>query len=158
MYNKTARTDRKFNKSRDWLYEEYVVKNRSLKEVASDCGLTSAGLKNALAKYGISKPKLEISISELEQYLEEGKSVEEICKIFKCQESSIYRRMKANGLTIHYKPDFKQYDDTNDELICSLYFDGFSPEEIGREIGVSRTSIKNHLIHYGITLRSYADA
>ena len=158
MYNKTPRTDRKFNKSRDWLYEEYVVKNRSLKEVASDCGLTGAGLKNALAKYGIMKLKMEIPVSELEQYLEEGKTVEEISKIFNCAETSIYRRMKANGLTIHYKPDFKQYDDTNDELICSLYLDGFSPEEIGKEIGTSRTSVKNHLTHCGITLRSYVDA
>lgn len=158
MYNKTPRTDRKFNKSRDWLYEEYVVKNRSLKEVASDCGLTSAGLKNALAKYGIVKPKLEIPISELAQYLEEGKSVEEISKIFNCQETSIYRRMKANNLTIHYKPDFKQYDDTNDELICSLYIDGMSPEEVGKVLGISRTSVKNHLTHCGVLLRSYADA
>ena len=44
MYNKTSRTDRKFNKSREWLYEEYVVKNRKREDVAKDCGLTVAGL------------------------------------------------------------------------------------------------------------------
>lgn len=158
MYNKIPRKDRKFNKSRDWLYEEYVVKNRSLDEVASDCGLTSAGLKNALAKYGIMKPKLELSVRELTKYLEEGKSVEEISKIFNCSENSIYRRMKANGLTIHYKPDYRQYDDTNDELICSLYLDGFSPEEIGKELGTSRTSVNNHLKRCGIPLRSHVEA
>ena len=139
MYNKTPRSDRKFNKTREWLYEEYVIKNRPRKEIAAECGLTLAGLKNTLDKYGISKPKLEIPISELEAYLEEGKSVDDICDIYHCNRSSVYRRMKENNLTIHYKPDFKQYDDTNDELICQLYLDGFStPARFRRAAGSSR--------------------
>lgn len=48
MYSKTPRTDRKFNKSRDWLYEEYVIKDRKRKDIAKECGLTVAGLQNTL--------------------------------------------------------------------------------------------------------------
>ena len=158
MYNKTSRTDRKFNKSREWLYEEYVVKNRKREDVAKDCGLTVAGLKNTLDKYGIYKPKFEVPVNELKQYLEEGKSVEEISKIMNCSETSIYRRMKANSLTIHYKPDFRQYDNTNDKQICDLYSKGLTPKEIGQILNISGPSVRIHLKHCGIHIRSYVEA
>ena len=35
IYNKTPRSDRKFNKTREWLYEEYVIKNKPRKEIAT---------------------------------------------------------------------------------------------------------------------------
>lgn len=158
MYNKTPRTDRKFNKSREWLYEEYVNKNRSLKEVASDCGLTSAGLKNALAKYNISKPKLEIPVSELEQYLSEGKSVDEIRAMYNCSRNAVYRLMRKHNLTINYSPDYKQYDSSKDELICSMYLDGISPVNIAKEVGLSRHTVMNHLKHCKIPLRTMSEA
>lgn len=158
MYNHISKTDRKLNKSREWIYNEYVVKGRKREEVARECGLTLAGFKSALSKYNIQKPKLEISIQELEQLLREGNSVEEIARRLNCSETSIYRRMAANNLTINYIPDYKQYDNRNDELICSLYLDGCSPENIGKELGISRTSVKNHLVHCGIHLRSYSEA
>lgn len=158
MYNKAPRSDRKFNKTREWLYEEYVIKNRPRKEIAAECGLTLAGLKNALDKYGISKPKLEIPISELEAYLEEGKSVDDICDIYHCNRSSVYRRMKENNLTIHYRPDFKQYDDTNDELICQLYLDGFSTTQIGKQFNMTHRTILNHLEHCGLNRRTLSQS
>ena len=158
MYNRVSRTDRRLNKSREWIYNEYVVKGRKREEVARECGLTLAGFKSALVKYNIKKPKLEISIQELEQLLQEGNSVEEIARRLSCSETSIYRRMNSNNLTINYIPDYNQYDSSHDKLICSLYLDGCSPEDIGKELGVSRTSVKNHLVHCGIPLRSYSEA
>ena len=158
MYNKAPRSDRKFNKTKEWLYEEYIIKNKSRKEIATECGLTLAGLKNTLNKYGISKPELEIPISELEAYLEEGKSVDDICDIYHCTRSSVYRRMKKNNLTIHYKPDFKQYDNTNDELICQLYLDGFSTTQIGKQFNMPHRTILNHLEHCGLNSRTLSQA
>ena len=158
MYNKTPRSDRKFDKTREWLYEEYVIKNRSRKEIAAECCLTLAGLKNTLDKYGILKPKLKIPISELGAYLEVGKSVDDICDIYHCKRSSVYRRMKENNLTIHYKPDFKQYDDINDELICQLYLDGFSTTQIGKQFNMSHRTVLNHLKHCGINRRTLSQS
>jgi len=158
MYNKTPKRDRKFNKTREWLYEEYIIKNRPRKEIAAECNLTLAGLKSTLNKYGISKPELEIPISELESYLEEGKSVDDICDIYHCNRSSVYRRMKENNLTIHYKPDFKQYDGTNDELICQLYLDGFSTTQIGKQFQMSHLAVINHLKHCGLNRRTLSQS
>ena len=42
------RSKRKFNKTREWVIEEYVNKNRSRKEVAEECGLTIGGFKSYL--------------------------------------------------------------------------------------------------------------
>lgn len=158
MYNKISRSDRKFNKTREWLYEEYVIKNRPRKEIAAECNLTLAGLKNTLNKYGISKPKLEISISELKKYLEEGNSVDDICDIYHCTRSSVYKRMRENNLTIHYKPDFKKYDDTNDELICQLYLDGFSTIQIGTQLNMTHGAVLNHLEHCGLNRRTLSQS
>lgn len=158
MYKRNSRTDRRFNKSREWLYTEYVTKNRSLKEVARDCGLTSAGLKSTLAKYNIRKPKLEIPVSELKQYLLEGKSVDGIRVIYNCSRNVIYRLMKKHNLTINYKPDYKQYDDNKDKLICAMYLDGISPKDIAKEVGLSHTAIINHLKHCNIPLRTMSEA
>lgn len=35
-----------------------------------------------------------------------------------------------NNLSINYNPDYKQYDDSNDETICSMYLDGYSTTDI----------------------------
>ena len=56
----------KFNKTKEWLIEEYLIKDRSRKEVASKCGLTIAGLKCVLTKFGIKKEKLVLTKDKLE--------------------------------------------------------------------------------------------
>lgn len=158
MYNRIPRKDRKFNKTREWLYEEYVVKNRSRKEIAEECGLTLAGLKSTLNKYGIYKPTIDIPIEELRRHLQEGKPVRELCKIFHCEETSVYRRMKANNLSINYKPDYRQYDDTNDEFICNSYLNKMSPKAIADALGISRLAVKTHLKHCNIPIRNAVEA
>lgn len=158
MDTKKQRNDRKFNKTREWLYNEYVVKDRSTIELAKECGLTRAGLKSALVKYNIRKPKLNISVSELKQYLDKGMTVKEISEKINCSWTLLYRIMKKNNLSITYVPDFSQYDDTKDKEICSLYLEGLTPDEIGIRVNLSRASVRNHLKHCGINLRSYVEA
>lgn len=152
--SKNLRKDRKFNKTTEWLYEEYVVKNRDRKDIAKECGLTEAGLKSLLSKYGIKKPKFEIPVGEIEQLLKDGNSVEFIANKFNCGETSIYRIMKKHGLITNYKPDYKKYNNSNDELICSLYLDGYSTPEIAKALNITHTSVINHLKHCGIKIRS----
>ena len=42
------RNKRKFNKTKEWLINEYIVNNRPRKEIAVECGLSEAGLKSLL--------------------------------------------------------------------------------------------------------------
>ena len=51
------RNKRKCTKSKEWIYEEYVIKNRKREDVAKDCGLTVSGFKSILIDYNIKKEK-----------------------------------------------------------------------------------------------------
>jgi hypothetical protein len=42
------RSKRKFNQTIELLINEYVINNRSRKEIAAECGLSEAGLKSLL--------------------------------------------------------------------------------------------------------------
>lgn len=74
----------RFNKTKEWLIEEYIVKNRSREEVAKECGLTIAGLKSVLLSLNIKKPKLTITKEVLENLVDKRYTVEDIANYFKC--------------------------------------------------------------------------
>lgn len=62
MFN-IKKINMKFNKTKEWLIEEYIVKNRKLADVANDCGLKPAGLRCVLSKFNIKKEKFTITKS-----------------------------------------------------------------------------------------------
>ena len=68
----------KFTKTKEWLEEEYVIKNRPRQEIADECGLTLAGLKSLLAKLNIKKEKLNIPKEKLESLVNQKLSHDEI--------------------------------------------------------------------------------
>ena len=63
------RSKRKFNKTREWVIEEYVVKNRPRKDVAKECGLTIGGFKSYLIEQKIVKDKNDITKESLEEQI-----------------------------------------------------------------------------------------
>lgn len=89
---------RKFNKSKEWLIEQYVIFDRSRKEIAAECGLSEAGLKSLLAEFKILKNKFTIDKKELENLVNQKLSVEKIAKQLNCSETSVYRYLKKYNL------------------------------------------------------------
>lgn len=146
----------KFNKTKEWLIEEYVIKNRSRKEVAQECGLTIAGLKSVLLKLGIKKEKTVIDDDEITRLVKEGKYVDDLAKIYKCSESTIYRKLQKLNLKIIAEPRLKeQYDSTLDSKIIKMYCDNkMSSTQIGEILGVSHTYILTHLKRNNINRRN----
>lgn len=63
---------RKFNKSKEWLIEQYVIFDRPRKEIAAECGLSEAGLKSLLAEFKILKNKFTIDKKEKLQALQKS--------------------------------------------------------------------------------------
>lgn len=148
----------KFNKSKEWLIEEYVIKGRSRKEVAIECGLSEAGLKSLLTKLDIKKEKLDISKEKIQELIESGKTHKEIEDLLNIGQTTLYRYLKKYNLEIKVHQQYDQYDDSNDELICALYLDGFSSVEIGKEFNISARTVLNHLDHCGLKRRSLVEA
>lgn len=149
--------NRKFNKTREWLYNEYINKNRGREEIAKECGLTIAGLKCILSRYNIKKEVKERPIANIKKLLLEGKTTKEISEILNCSRNTVYRVMKSENLHINYTPNYNNYDDSQDNLICSLYLDGYSTVEIAKAIGKTFTSVLNHLRHCNIPIRNYTE-
>lgn len=91
---------RKFNKTREWLIEQYVTLNRSREEIATECGLTVAGLKSVLIQLDVKKDKFEIKEKVLRDLVNSGKRVKEIQEILNVSQTSVYRALKKYNLTI----------------------------------------------------------
>lgn len=148
----------KFTKTKEWLIEEYVIKNRSQKEVAQECGLTVAGLKSLLIKWEIKKEKLSLPKEKLEELINQKLSHDEIEQILGIGQTTLYRYLRKYNLKILAEPRVtSQYDDSNDILICQLYQDGFSSTEIGKEFGISHKTVLNHLEHCGVPIRNASE-
>lgn len=146
--------DRKFDKTPEWLFNEYVIKDRTIAEIAKECNLTRAGLKSTLNKYNIRKPVFDRKETEIRNLLAAGKTTKEISELLNIGRTTIYRVMKKNNLEINYKPDFKKYNSSNDSIICSMYLDGFSTTEIAVQLNITAKSVGNHLRHCEIKVRN----
>lgn len=148
----------KFNKTKEWLVEEYVIKNRSRKEIASECGLSESGLKSLLLKLDIKKEILDVPKDKLEELINLKLDHTEIEKRLNISQTTLYRYLKKYNLSIIADIDRSQYDDSKDEIICQLYLDGFSTTEIGNELGISHKTVCSHLEHCGISRRTLSES
>lgn len=150
---------RKFNKSKEWLIEQYVILNRPRKEIAAECGLSEAGLKSLLAEFKIFKDKFTIDKKELEDLVNQKLSVEEIVQKLNCSQTSIYRYLRKYNLKILAEPKvYEQYDASNDAEICKMYNEGKSSTEIAKYFGLTHNTILHHLDHCGIKRRNGSES
>lgn len=149
----------KFNKTKEWLIEEYVIKNKSRKEVAENCNLTESGLKSLLIKWDIKKEKINIKESDFVEAVNKKLNAKELAQMFNCSLCTIYKYCKLYKVVILADPDIKnQYDDTNDEEICDLYLNGFSTTEIAKEFNTTHSTIIKHLEHCGVIRRTLSES
>lgn len=149
---------RKFNKTREWLIQEYIINDRPRKEIAEECGLTEAGLKSVLAKLDVKKEKFVIKEEVLKDLVNQLLSAEEIANKLNCGKTTVYRYLNKYNLSILAEPkEYEQYDSTNDEQICSYYMDGMSSTEIAKIFNTTHNTILNHLRHCEIPIRTLSE-
>lgn len=148
----------KFNKTKEWLEEQYVIKNRSRKDIALECGLSEAGLKSLLSKLDIKKEKLDLPKEKLENLIKQKLNHKQIESALNIGQTTLYRYLKKYDLQIEVEPDRSQYDDSQDPIICQLYLDGFSSTEIGKELNLAHGTVSKHLKHCGIEIRDLSEA
>ena len=158
VYNFKFTIMAKFTKTKEWLIEEYLIKGRSRKEIAAECGLSEAGLKSLLAKFEIKKEKLNISKEKLEELINQKLNHQEIEKILGIGQTTLYRYLKKYNLNILAETSSLKYDDTYDELLCQLYLDGFSTTDLSKEFKISHKTVINHLQHCGVPRRTLSEA
>lgn len=150
---------RKFNKTKEWLIEEYVNKNRSRKDVAKDCDLSESDLKSLLLEWKIEKNKLKLDVEYIKEQFENGVPIAKIGAFFGCREKPINRVINDLGLTrVKLKPNLNKYDSTNDELISSMYRDGLSSTIIAKYFNITHRTVLNHLTNCCIKRRTLIES
>ena len=149
---------RYFTKDRDWLYENYVIKGLTREQCAKEGNTTLANIKEYLRKWNIEKSKLIIKKEDLINYVNNGLTTKEISEIYKCHKGTINRYFKKYNIKNTNYEVYEQYDDTNDQEIIKLYNDGKSTVEISKIFNCSATSIRSHLKHNGIKMRTFAES
>ena len=79
--------------SRDWLYEQFIILNKFISEIAKEQGVAHSTILYFLKKFKIRKPKPKYQNKEWleEQYLTLGKSSREIAKEQGCNHWTILK-------------------------------------------------------------------
>lgn len=90
--------------NRDWLYEEYLVKNRTIKSISEEFHVSHQIIEKYLKRYGLRKVIIERmptpeEIREL--HVNQGRGIQSIASMYPgVGEGTILRIMKENGIEV----------------------------------------------------------
>ena len=144
----------KFNKTKEWLYNEYVINNKSREQIAEEANVSLATVKEYIRKWQIYKPKLTIKKDDLISLIEQGYTTSQIAEKYNCHPGSIFRYYRRYNIEQRNPDIYVQYDDTNDAEYIRLYNEGKSTLDIAKMYNTTATAIRSHLLHNGIARRN----
>jgi len=122
---------------------------------------------------GSGKPQMQLNLDLIKQGHAEGKSASEIARELRVSTPTITKKAEkmnpplkfpfwsASRLANQRMPrgmDSPVYIDTDNEKIKQMYQDGLSSYEIGKQLGVSKTTITNRLKAMGLPIRPRGSA
>lgn len=151
------------------LYVDEIKTTREITEILGwrNCGKVNRILRNNGVEirpkgnidgkeYHLTSPfKQDVGdVDEMIRLFNECVPVREMSKKLGVYTNAIYRKINELGLVRPKSMKSRdQYDDSKDEEIIKMYNDGMTPNQIAKEVGISRSSVKNHLKHCGVELR-----
>ena len=151
---------------KEWLYEEYIIKNRRVEDIAGDYGCSPATIEKAASVHGLKRPPLprekktppkpyEDKEILRHLYFDEGKNLTEIGKMLGCSSDTIRVKMKGFGLPIK-EFVFGKLDNVD---LKELYVNQkLSTTEIGKMFGVTHGAVRRAMRMQGIEARSLRDS
>ena len=102
-FNGNNNPNHKFNITKDGLYDLYITKNKTIKEISIIFGCSINTINKNLRKFNINKPKsnkYNLNSSDINGYLLMGLNYVEIGKIFGCSNKIIHKFVKKNNLYV----------------------------------------------------------
>ena len=168
-YPKHRYTGEKPWMNKEWLYNEYIVKDRSTFDIATEYGCKQSTLQCWLIKFGIKKQKLKHSIHNpkphqqkeylYEEYIVKNRTIESIAEDNNVDDSTISYFLKKYGMfrdKIVHKVDLS--DEDSNEIARLYKYGSLSTVELAYKFSVSRTVIKRVLREKGVRLRSLSES
>ena len=167
------------------LHKLYWEEKKSLKEIAEILGVSDCTVLRWMREYNIprrtrgeskrifyerERRKRGVSKDVLERlYWDEGKSAEEIGRIFGVRGSVVQEWMKKYGIPLRSRSEsqkkrwekrkVKEHPILKKNILYKLYWEqGKSVIEIGKELGVSEATVRKYMKRYGIPRRSRSEA
>lgn len=129
-------------KNRDWLYDQYVVQNKGIVQIAKELGCGDSSVSNWLRKHDIST---HITKEQITKYIVDLRmSVTETSKALGKSRGAVNRAMVKYGVKL---PHREILEDT--ALLKSIY-ESKSASQIAEEIGVSKPTVLKALHKLGV--------
>lgn len=153
---------------KDWLYNEYVVKDRSTKSIAAEYGCKRNTIQCWLCKFGIKKQITHHEMTYdkpyqnkdylIEQHIVNKKSITEIAKENNVSTDCIIHFCKKFEIKTWRKYITKDLLQEEVEEVLTLYQSGVSAYQLAKKYNVATGKIKHYLRQNGIEIRNLKDA
>lgn len=167
-YPKTRYTGERPWVDRDWLYDQYVIQDKSTQEIANMYGCKRNTIQCWLAKHKIKKefvnpmhknPKPYWSKEFLEEeYVKKGKSIQEIADECGVKERTISDWLNKKKVTKRKEPKTKFDDETIAEIVRMYCDEKMSANQIAKRYHTTHRTVLSLLRQKGILLRSMSEA
>ena len=167
-YPKTRYTGEKPWMNKDWLYNQYVIMDRSSQEIADDYGCKRNTVQQWLAKYNISKPFVKRTHKPKQyntyeylyhQHIELNKSIKTIAEENGVSYDTIRSNLIANGIEIIKRNHHKKYSEDDIDNMVKLYCqDKLSTNKIAEIYSTNHGLIKRYLVSRGVEIRGMVEA
>ena len=153
----------------DWLYDQYVVKNRRTADIAAEYGCKQNTIQCWLSKHGIKKeikthyhkPKHQYEMYDYlyRNHIELGKSMSQIARENCVSQDTIRHNLLKNKIDIHRSEPRKKYTDKDIDNMVDMYCNKkMSANEISKIFNTSHSTIIKKLHERGIDTRNMIEA
>ncbi len=168
-YPKNRYTGQKPWMNKDWLYEEYVIKDRSSADIATEYGCKQNTIQCWLLKHGIKKQITTHDIARskpyqqrdflYEQHIILDKSMSEIARECDVSHDTIRWNLKRCGINPQSHQHRTIYTEEDENLMIKMYCDDHvSAYKIAMIFNTDHNTIIRHLNMRGIKTRDMQEA
>lgn len=153
----------------DWLYDQYIIKDRRTSDIAYDFGCKQNTIQYWLYKHGIKKqittrhrePKHQYENGEYlrHNHIDLNKSMSEIARENNVSSDTIRENLKKNGIDIWRKKPSTKYTNLDIDLMVDLYCKHkMSANKISKIFNTDHNTIIRQLRKRGIKTRDIVAA
>ena len=154
--------------NKQWLYDEYIVKDRSSEDIANEYGCKQNTIQCWLSKFDIKKPIKHHNIKRTKRYqnkdylfdqiVAQQKSCAEVARLNNVSDDTIIKYCDKYNIP-HKRKIYKiEFDENFNKTICEQYLNGTSINQISIEYDISRNIIKRAIVESGIQLRDSSES
>ena len=161
--------DTKKYRNYEWLYKEYIEKDRSTQDIADEIGCKRNTVQCWLISFNIKKENVkrerrrELKPYETYEFLykehiEKRKTITQIAKENNVSDDAIIYNLKKNNIEYWVKAPDSKIKDHKEEVIYWYTIEKMSANQIGLLLGAGHTNVIKLLQSWGIETRNAQEA